>query len=85
VAKQLTGWMPFGVVNRVGRRMGVLDGGGDRRREGIVLGVNVGQHGSSKLLWEDLLYCCGYITGFASWRRPSVQLRDVNSGGVARL
>jgi len=25
-----------------GREMGVLDGGGDRRREGVVLGVNVG-------------------------------------------
>jgi len=33
--------MPFGIVNGVGRRMGVLDGGGDRRREGAVLGVNV--------------------------------------------
>ena len=29
--------------------------------------------------------CYGYITGFASWRRPSVQLRGINSGGVARL
>jgi len=26
--------MPFGVVNGVGRGMGVLDAGGDRRREG---------------------------------------------------
>jgi len=25
--------MPFGMVSGVGRRMGVLDGGGDRRRE----------------------------------------------------
>jgi len=24
--------MPFGMVSGVGRRMGVLDGGGDRRR-----------------------------------------------------
>jgi len=35
--------MPFGVVSGVGRGMGVLDGGGDRRREGAVLGVNVGR------------------------------------------
>jgi len=26
-----------------------------------------------------------HITGFASWRRPSVQLRDVNFCGAARL
>jgi len=25
-------WMPFRVVSRVGRVMGVIDGGGDRRR-----------------------------------------------------
>jgi len=35
--------MPFGVVNGVGREMGVLDGGGDRPREGAVLGVNLGR------------------------------------------
>jgi len=35
--------MPFGVVSGVGREMGVLDGCGDRRREGAVLGVNVGR------------------------------------------
>jgi len=36
--------MTFGVVSGdgVGRRMGVLDGDGDRQREGAVLGVNVG-------------------------------------------
>ena len=34
--------MPFGVVSGVGRRMGVSDGSGDRRREGAVLEVNVG-------------------------------------------
>jgi len=34
--------MPFGVMRRVGRGMGVLDEGGDRRREGAVLAVNVG-------------------------------------------
>ena len=35
--------MPFGVVRGVGRGMGVLDGDGDRRREGTVLGVNLGR------------------------------------------
>ena len=35
--------MPFRVVSRVVRMMGVLDGGGDRRREGTVLGVNLGR------------------------------------------
>jgi len=33
--------MPFWVVSGVGRGISVLDGGGDRRREGTVLGVNV--------------------------------------------
>jgi len=35
--------MPFGVVSGVGRGIGVLDEGGDRRREGAVLGVNFGR------------------------------------------
>ena len=36
--------MPFGLVSRVGRGMGVtLDGGGDRRRERAVLVVNLGR------------------------------------------
>ena len=35
--------MPFGVVRGVGRRMGVLDGGGDRRRGRAVLRVNLGR------------------------------------------
>jgi len=30
--------MPFGMVSGVGRGTGVLDGRGDRRREGAVLG-----------------------------------------------
>jgi len=33
--------MAFGVVSGIGRGMGVLDGGGDRLREGAVLRVNV--------------------------------------------
>jgi len=35
-------WMPFVVVSGIGGGMGVLDEGGDCRREGAVLGVNVG-------------------------------------------
>jgi len=35
--------MPFGTVSGVGRGMGVLDEGGDRRREGAVLGVSLGR------------------------------------------
>jgi len=36
--------MPFGVVSGVGQGMGVLDGGGDRRRlRGAELGVNSGR------------------------------------------
>jgi len=35
--------MPFGVVSGVDRKMGVLNFGGDRRREDAVLGVNVGR------------------------------------------
>jgi len=33
--------MPFGMVSGFGRVMGELDGGGYRRREGTVLGVNL--------------------------------------------
>jgi len=35
-------WMPFGMVSGVGRGMGVLNGGGDRRMGRAVLGVNLG-------------------------------------------
>jgi len=35
--------MPFEVVSGVGRRMGVLDGGGDRRRERSCSVVNLGR------------------------------------------
>ena len=35
--------MPFGAVSGVGWGMGVLDEGGDRRREWAVLGVNLGR------------------------------------------
>jgi len=34
--------MPFGVVSGVDREIGVLNGGCDSRREGAVLGVNLG-------------------------------------------
>ena len=33
--------MLFGVMSGVSRGKGVLDGGGDHRREGAILGVNV--------------------------------------------
>jgi len=35
--------MPFGVVSGVDRGMGVLDGGGDRRREEVVFGSEFGE------------------------------------------
>jgi len=35
--------MPFRVESGVGQGMGVLDFGGDRRREGTVLRVNLGR------------------------------------------
>jgi len=35
--------IPFGVVRGIGQVMGVLDFGGDRQREGAVLGVNLGR------------------------------------------
>jgi len=34
--------MPFGMMSGVGRGMGILDGGGDRRRERAGFWVNVG-------------------------------------------
>jgi len=34
--------MPFGMVSGVGQGICALDGGGDRRRKGAVLGVNFG-------------------------------------------
>jgi len=62
--------MPFGLVSGVGRGMGVLDGGGYRRREGAVLDINVGRpietngilcvrSGDAalpKLLWDFMLH-----------------------------
>jgi len=35
--------MRFGMVSGVGRRMGVLDGGGDRRRGRDSFGMNLGR------------------------------------------
>jgi len=35
--------MPFGVVRGVDRGIGVLNGSGDRRREGAVLWMNLGR------------------------------------------
>jgi len=50
--------MPFGLVNGVGRGMGVLGGDGDRRRRGAGLGINVplqplGTFGTWAT-WQDL-------------------------------
>ena len=39
------------MMSRVGRGMGVLGGGGDRRREGADLGVNVGH--TMGTLWRS--------------------------------
>jgi len=35
--------MPFGMVSGVGRGIGVLDGGGDRRRKRDSFGANLGR------------------------------------------
>jgi len=37
-------WMPFRVVSGVGRGIGVLNGGGDCRKEMAVLRINVEHH-----------------------------------------
>jgi len=64
--------MPFGVVREVGRGMGILDGGGDRRRRGI-FGCEFGaslcnQWGLCDALFsnyfEDLLY--SFFTKFSA-------------------
>ena len=36
-------WKLFGLVNGVGRRMGVLDGDGNRRKGRVSFGVNLGR------------------------------------------
>ena len=49
--------MPFGVVNGVSRGMDVLDGGGDRRRKGAVLGMNLGRPIVTNCIWNgDALF-----------------------------
>jgi len=35
--------MPFAIVSGIGRGMGILDGGGYLRREGAVMGLNLGR------------------------------------------
>jgi len=52
--------MLYGVVSGDSRGMGVLDWGGDRRREGAVLGVNVTQQWDS--LREGQQRDCSQIT-----------------------
>jgi len=46
--------MPFEVVSEVGREMGVLDGGGDRRREGAVLEGEFGASHNQRYLYDAL-------------------------------
>ena len=61
--------MPSGVVRGIDRGMGVLDGGGDRRREGA---SHCNQLGLCDALFsnyfEDLLcnvlYCLRHVSGF---------------------
>jgi len=81
--------MPFRMVSGVGREMGVLDGGGDRRRERDSFGVNVGHpivtngnfmtyslyRGNPKLLWDFLL----------SLRRSLVESDTVVTGAVLSI
>jgi len=65
--------MPFGVVRGVGRGMGVLDGGGDRRRERASFGGEFGARSS-----QITLRTCSLITAetvaakLASGRRPKI-------------
>jgi len=60
--------MPFGLVSRVGRGIGELNGGGDRRRDWAVLGVNVEHPNVSN---ED---CCIVILCREGWRRGPSQI-----------
>jgi len=58
--------MPFGMVSGVGRGMGALDRGGNRQREWVVLGANLGECGLvaavralPKLFWGGLVIHAG--------------------------
>jgi len=52
-------WLPFGMVSGVGRGMGVLDGGGERRRGRDSFGVNLV---CPIVINGDLLHSCARAT-----------------------
>ena len=61
--------MPFGMVSGIGRGMGVLDGGGDRRRGtgsfGVTLGRPIVTNGPSAMRYSQITLrtCCFvYVT-----------------------
>jgi len=69
--------MPFGVVSGVSRGMGVLDGGGDRRRGRGSFGDKFGASHSNQ--WE----LCGVIVSCCDgWRRGSPQ---ITLGGLVKF
>jgi len=61
-------WILFGMVSGVSRGMDVLDWDEDRRREGTVLGVNVGH----PIVTEG--HCGIVILCREGWRRSSSQI-----------
>jgi len=65
-------WMPFGMVSGVGRGMGVLNGGSDRRRRRGSFGVNLG-FGHSIVTNRDLATRLFPITlGSTCWMSVSL-------------
>jgi len=57
-------------VSGIGRRIGILDGSGCRRREGTVLGMKLGRPIVTK--WR---LCC--VVGVASEVGPGIHVLDV--------
>jgi len=95
VTKRLIGigWIPFGMVSaRIGRGIGVLDGSGNRRKEGGVLVLNVGhpivtngilsvRRGDAalpKLLWDFLLRQQQRGEFRKSWSRAPTIVENIN-------
>jgi len=78
--------MPFGVVRGVGRAMGVLDWGGDRRRGGAVLGVNLGRsiviNGAFATRSSQITLRTCY--GVTQQRQPILTSSDCSSGTFSR-
>ena len=60
--------MPFGVVSGIDRGMGVLDGGGDRRRKRGSFGVNVGRPVVTKGDFVASLCASAYSDRAVVWR-----------------